>query len=411
MRRRARPAAPAEPPPARGLPRAILAGAIVIALPILLTTLLIPLWGEGSTGIFVLFMISLIIGAGACFVFAGEGMLRIAYAMCIVVGAAFVSLSLHEARILGAVPVLAAAAAPDHRGAAGFVLPGAAPRMDLARDITATITERARPLRGVSTGTTTLRGRFTIVPVVDAGWTPTQPVPVVAVLDHGPDRPIAAVTPAAWDAGRGVLRLLDDPLRERAVRQALQQAGLAAAPGIVIGRWVESPGWARLHAATPLLILIAAALVAWTLVILSAHPRIAAWLPETPDGESSAADAILRGIAALALPCLLALALRHAAADAGVVMLAIAFAAVPSLALVIVSLGARVPTGIMIASIILVVFVPLAVAARGAGPGGRPPDLTGARMADITEAAIILVVGCLVWVALVLAGRHFTRPR
>lgn len=407
MRRRARPAAPAETPSPRGVARAILAGAIVIALPILLTTLLIPLWGEGSTGIFALFMLSLIIGAGACFVFAGEGVLRIAYAMCIVVGAAFVSLSLHEARIFGLVPTLDAAATPDHRVAAGFVLPGAAPRMDLAREVTATLTERTRPLRGFSTDTTTRRGRFTVVPVVDAGWTPAQPVPVVAVLDHGPDRPIAAVTPAPWNAGRGVLRLLDDPLRDRAVRQALQQAGLNAAPGVVIGRWVESPGWARLQAATPLLILIAAALLGWALVILSAHPRIAAWLPAPVEGEPTAARAILLGCAALALPSLFALALRHAQVDPAVIFLGIGFAVVPSLMLTLTSLPARGPVGAIIAGVILVVFIPLAVAARGAGPGGRLPRLDGARLEDIAQAAIILAAGCVAWAVLVLAGRRF----
>ena len=405
-RRRSRPQPAATPAPPRTA-HALLAGAIAIALPMLVNAVLLPVWGEGSTGIFVLFMLALVGGAGACFVFAGEGMLRIGYAMCIVVGAAFLSLPLHEARILGLVPTRDAAAAPAHPAAAGFLLPDAAPRTDLARDVAVTLTERSRPLGGTSSGTTTLRGRFTVMPVVDAGWTPAQPVPVVAVLDHGPDRPVAAVTPAPWEAGRGVLRLLPDPLRERAVREALAQAGLAAAPGMVIGRWVEHPGWARLEAAMPLLTLFAGALTAWALVIVSMHPRVAAWLPAPVEGEPGPACAILQGVAALALPSLFALALRHAQAEPAVIFLCIGFAVVPSLMLAFVSLGTRTPVGVVIAAVILMVFVPLAVAARGAGPGGRLPDLAGARMADIAEAAAVLAAGCLAWAVLVLAGRRF----
>ena len=387
--------------------RAMRGGALVIVLPILVNTALLPIWGEGSMGTFVLFMLSLLVGAGMCFVHAGGSMLRIGYAMCIVVGAAFISLSLHEARILGAVPSLEAAAAPGHPGAAGFVLPGAAARTDFARTVEATLTERERPLRGASTGTITLRGRFTVVPVAGADWTPAQPVPVVAVLDHGPDRPIAAVRPAPWGEGRGVLRLLDDPLRERAVRAALAQAGLTAAPGVVIGRWVESPGWARLDAATPLLTLIGVAMLGWALVIVSAHPRIAAWLPEAFLDRPGAPRAIFQGIAALALPSLFALALRHAEVDPVVIFLGIGFAVVPSLMLALTALDARAPVGVVIGGVILMVSVPLAVAARGAGPGGRLPVLTGARVEDIAEGALVLAAGCIIWAALVLAGRFF----
>ncbi|WP_198371456.1 hypothetical protein [Roseomonas rosulenta] len=389
--------------------RAMLAGTIGIGLPVLLHAILLPIWGEDSAALFIVFMLALLVGTGACFVYAGGGMLRTGYAMCIVVGAGFISLSLHEGRILGAVPSLDAAAAPDHLAAAGFLLPGAAPRAGLARQVEVTLTQPRQALRGASRGTTTLRGRFTVVPVVDADWTPARPVPIVAVLDHGPDRGIGAVTTAPWESGHGVLRLLPDPLRERAVRQALAEAGLEAAPQIVVGRWVADPRWARLDAARPLIWLSGAAMLGWAVVILSAHPWLAVRLPGPVDGPPTMTRAILQGIAALTLPCLLALALRHAAAGPAVMLLAIGFAAVPSLMLAIVAFDSRTPVGVLIAGVILMVFVPLAVAARGAGPGGLLPPLEGARLDDILEAGFVVAAGWLAWAALVVAGRVLGR--
>ncbi len=264
----------AAPPPVR-LFRMLLAGAAGLLFPILLHAILLPVWGEGSTPLFIVFLLSLLPATAVAFVCAGEGVLRIGYAMCIIVGAAFLSVGLHEARIFGAVPSLHAAAAPARPAAAGFLLPGATPRADLAREVEVRISVPRRDLRGRSASPVPLRGRYTVVPVVDPGWSPAQPVPVVAVLDHGPDGVTHALPGAPWDQGRGVLRLLPDPLRDHAVREAMRQAGWTAAPQIVVGRWVEDPRWARLDAARPLLWLIAAAMLGWALVILSRHPSIA----------------------------------------------------------------------------------------------------------------------------------------
>lgn len=401
--------AEAPEPPARIL-RALLAGAAAIALPGLLHAALLPVLGEGSTPLFAVFLISLLPAAGVAFVCAGQGVLRMGYAACIVVGAAFLSLSLHEARIFGTVPSLDAAAATSRPAAAGFILPQAAPRADLARSVDVRVSLPAQSLRGASRRSMVLRGRFTVVPVVDADWTPARPVTVVAVLDHGPDRGIQAVQGAPWDAGRGVLRLLPDQLRDLAVERALREAGWSAAPGIVVGRWVEDPGWARLDAAGPLLWLFAASMLGWALVILSGHPWVAARLGTVmeappPNGSLPVGRTILQGIVALTLPCLLALGLRHAEVDSAVVFLAVAFAVVPSLMVTIGGSGAHTPVGVVILGVILVVTLPIAVLARGAGPNGALPSVAGARGEDVLESMILIGAGWLAWAVLVVVGR------
>jgi hypothetical protein len=116
---------------------------------------------------------------------------------------------------------------------------------------------------------------------------------------------------------------------------------------------------------------------------------------------------ILRGIVALTLPCLLALGVRHAEVDSGVTFLAIAFAVVPSLMVTIGGSGGRTPIGVAILGLILVVTLPIAVLARGAGPDGSLPSLAGARWEDLLESMIVLGAGWLVWAALVIAGRVF----
>lgn len=389
--------------------RTLLVGAAGIAVPMLLHALLLPVWGEGSTPLFVVFLLSLLPATGVAFFCAGPGMLRIGYAMCIVIGAAFLSIGLNEARIFGAVPSLDAAEAPSRPAAAGFLLPRAAPRADLARMVEVRLSLPRRDMRGRSTSPSRLRGRFTVVPVVGPDWTPAQPVPVVAVLDHGPDGAVHEVPGAPWDAGRGVLRLLPDPLRERAVEEALRQAGWTAAPHIVVGRWVADPRWARLDAAMPLLSLFGVAMLGLALVVLSRHPRAAARLDGLTEGLGDPAiplgRQILLGIVALTLPCLMALAMRHAEVEVGILMITIAFAAVPSLMLTIGASRKATPIGVLIAGVILVVALPMAVAARGAGPRGDLPSLAGARWADVQEAMLVLGAGWLAWAALMVLGR------
>jgi hypothetical protein len=389
--------------------RTLMIGAAGVALPMLVHAVLLPVWGEGSTPLFVVFLLALLPASGVAFVCAGPGMLRVGYAMCIVVGAAFLSIGLNQARIFGAVPSLDAAVAPSRPAAAGFLLPGAAPRADLAREVTVRLDLPRTDMRGRSASPSRLRGRFTVLPVVGPDWTPAQPVPVVAVLEHGPDGVAHAVPGAPLDAGRGVLRLLPEPLRDFAVAEALRQAGWTAAPHIVVGRWVADPDWARLDAAMPLLRLYAAALLGLALVVLSRHPRVAARLDRLNEGIGDSAvplgRQILLGIAALTLPCLMALAMRHAEVDVGVMMIAIAFAAVPSLMITIGASRKATPIGVLIAGVILVVTLPMAVAARGAGPRGDLPLLAGARWADVQEAMIVLGAGWLAWAALMILGR------
>jgi hypothetical protein len=336
------------------------------------------------------------------------------YAACIVVGAQFVSLSATEARIFGTVPSLDAAAAPARPAAAGFLLPRAAPRADLAREVTVGLDLPRRDMRGRSTSPSRLRGRFTVVPVVGPDWTPAQPVPVVAVLEHGPDSVTHAVPGAPWDAGRGVLRLLPEPLRDHAVAEALRQAGWAAAPGLVVGRWVADPRRARLDAATPLLWVFAAALGGLALLVLSRHRAIAGRLGRLTegmgDGALSLGREILLGIAALTLPCLMALAMRHAGVDGGIMLLAIGFAIVPSLMITIGASLAAKPVGVLIAGVILVAALPFGVAGRGTTPHGDMPSLAGARWADVQEAMIVVGAGWLVWAVIVVLGRLLARP-
>ncbi|WP_137128045.1 hypothetical protein [Roseomonas sp. HF4] len=387
----------------------LLVGAIGIALPMLLHAILLPVWGEGTTPLFVVFLLSLLPASGAAFFCAGQTMLRMGYAMCIVIGAAFLSIGLTEARIFGNVPSLDAAAAPSRPAAAGFLLPQAAPRADLAREVEVRVALPRRDMRGRSTSPSRLRGRFTVVPVVDPDWTPAQSVPVVAVLEHGPDGITHEVPGAPWDAGRGVLRLLPEPLRDFAVQEALREAGWTATPHIVVGRWVADPRWARLDAAMPLLWLFAAALLSLALVVLSRHSWIAARLDRLTDGIGDSAvplhREILLGIAALTLPCLMALAIRHAEVNSGIVFVAIAFAVVPSLMITIGASHKATPVGVMIAGLILVVTLPMGVAGRGAGPNGGMPSLAGARWADVQEAMIVIGVGWLLWAVIVIIGR------
>jgi hypothetical protein len=395
-------------PPVRNF-LTLLVGAAGIALPILLHAILLPVWGEGTTPLFVVFLLSLLPASGAASFCAGWTMLRMGYAICILIGAAFLSIGMTEARIFGTVPSLDAVAAPSRPAAAGFLLPQAAPRVDLAQEVEVRVALPRHDLRGRPTSPSRLRGRFTVVPVVGPDWTPAEPVPVVAVLEHGPDGVTDEVPRAPWNAGRGVLRLLPEPLRDFAVQEALRQAGWTAAPHIVIGRWVADPRWARLDAAMPLLWLFAAALLSLALVVLSRHPWIAARLERLTDGIGDPAvppgRQILLGSAALTLPCLMALAMRHADVDGGVAFLAIGFALVPSLMITIGASREATPIGVLIAGLILVVSLPMAVLARGAGPNGDLPSLAGARWADVQESMVVLGVGWLLWALIVIIGR------
>jgi hypothetical protein len=235
--------------------RGVMAGAVGLGLPILLQVALGPMLGDGWT--FAAFAPALVVGFGVAVVYAEFSTLRLTLGALLMLLVPLASLALPEARMLGPIATATVADAPARRLAAGFDLPGAAPAEAQARTVTALTTSRPADLRGRRGAPITTRGTYLVAPVAGPGWTPAQPVQVVVVqdLDDTPARP--------WAPAGGVLKLLPDANRAAAVRLALAESGLAAAPDLVIGRWVPSPGWARLEAAQPLLLLYGGALVAW----------------------------------------------------------------------------------------------------------------------------------------------------
>ncbi len=132
---------------------------------------------------------------------------------------------------------------------------GAAPRAELAEVVTVVgnwFSRRGGPGRRQDT--------YAVAPVGPPGWTPDQPVPAVALAASR--RELSRRVPGhdAWATQGGLLRLLDEDLLSRAVRQALARRGLAPADGLVTGAWVPGPGRARLEAMLPALTVLGAAL-------------------------------------------------------------------------------------------------------------------------------------------------------
>jgi hypothetical protein len=127
-----------------------------------------------------------------------------------------------------------------------------------------------RPMRAVSAYPVTLRGRFTVVPLVPPDWTPSQPVHAVAMLDR-PERGEAPA--AAWPARGGLVPLRTSALRQEAARRALAMAGLEPAQAIAIGRWSASPWRTRIEELAPVLLAYAGAVAAWGVLLLLARMR------------------------------------------------------------------------------------------------------------------------------------------
>jgi|GEM_PF-4458365 len=237
-------------------------GAFALALPILVQVAFTPVFGGGFL-VFALFAPCLIPCMGVAIIWCGGRIWLIFPAALLLVFVPFVSLIWPDARVIGTVPEATLAEIATRPAPAGFRLPGAAPLLTAARTVEASSTSRPPDLRGRRGAPVTIRGTFTVVPLVEPGWVPGQPVLAVGVVDSG-DAP-------AWAPSGGLLRLLPDRLRENAVRRALAEAGLAAAPGMEIGRWVASPGWARLEAARPLLMLYGAAVLVWAVLLAIAE--------------------------------------------------------------------------------------------------------------------------------------------
>jgi hypothetical protein len=237
----------------------------------LLQAALMPVLGDGVL-LFLLFFLALIPGFGVALVFSGGSVLRLSLGALLMLLAPLFSLMLPEARIFGPVPTVPVAEAPSRPAAAGFRLPGAAPDAERQREVSVARSSAGRDLRGRPSAPVTVRGTYLVAPVVAPGWTPAEPVPAVAVQDIDTPFPARSGPPRPWAPEGGLIKLLPEATRDAAVRQALVQAGLAAAPGLVIGRWVERPGWARLDAALPLLWVWGGALLAWAVLAVPLSP-------------------------------------------------------------------------------------------------------------------------------------------
>lgn len=177
----------------------------------------------------------------------------------LVTGIPFIAATiLTEARAIGPILDVPADQAGRHGLAAGFVFTdGAAPRTELAEVVTVVDSWTMR--RG---GESRRQDTYAVAPVVPPGWTPAEPVPAVVVLASRHEHSRRVPDQASWSAPGGLLRLLDEELQTRAVRRALRQRGLTAADELVIGTWEASPGWARLDAMLPPLLLLGAGLLA-----------------------------------------------------------------------------------------------------------------------------------------------------
>jgi hypothetical protein len=208
-------------------------------------------------------------------------------AIILMVVAPLAAVIVAEGRAAGPILHVAAGQAATHRLAAGFIFTdGSMPRVDLQQTVTigeVTPTGRAPRSGWGSSGGVDLPAlpntffTYAVVPVVPPGWTPDQPVRVVAVDG---DRSIVSVRPpcrAHSAEPGGLLRTVSEDRESRAAREALGRRGLIAAPDLVVGLWVPSPGWARLDAVLPSLMVLAVALALWTGLLLlgrrAARPR------------------------------------------------------------------------------------------------------------------------------------------
>ena len=228
---------------------------------------LTALLGDDSAIAFFAFLILLAPGALCAWVVLGAGGLVLPLAgFLVMILAPWSVVLLPEIAPLGHVPVRAPGS-----GAAGAYLPrGAEPRPEFLREVDIARQSLHRPMRAVSAYPVTLRGHYTVVPLLPPGWTPSQPVHAVAMLDR-PARGEAAV--ADWPAQGGLVPLRESALREEAARRALAMAGLEPAQAIAIGRWSASPWRTRIEELAPVLLAYAGAVAAWAVLVLLARMR------------------------------------------------------------------------------------------------------------------------------------------
>jgi hypothetical protein len=244
------------------LVRGVLAGVAGLALPVLVDLALGPLLGGGVL-LHLAVYLALLPGLGVALLWSEGVVWRLAAGALLMLAAPLAALSMLDVRVLGTVPTTTLEALPADALAAGFRLPDAAPDTGLQRRVNPQAAAGATDPRSGPSTPATEPGAYLVAPVFGPGWSRVNPVRVVAVqdLDAGPARP--------WAPEGGVLKLRPDAAREAAVRQALAEAGVAAGPGLLVGRWVADPGRARLEAAKPFLLVLGGGVLVWTGLLLA----------------------------------------------------------------------------------------------------------------------------------------------
>lgn len=228
---------------------------------------LAALLGDDSAIAFFAFLILLAPGALCAWIVLGTGGIALPLAgFMVMILVPWSVIFLPEVEALGHVPVREAG-----RGGTGAYLPrGAEPRPEFMRDVDIARQSMHRPMRAMSSYPVTLRGRYTVVPLLPPDWDPSQPVRAVAMLDR-PER--GEAPEATWPAQGGLVPLRESSLRQQAARQALAMAGLQPAQAIAIGRWSDSPWRTRIAELGPVLLTYAGAVAAWAVMVLLARMR------------------------------------------------------------------------------------------------------------------------------------------
>ncbi|MGG5820871.1 hypothetical protein [Falsiroseomonas sp. HW251] len=222
----------------------VIAGAAALAVSFLLQLVLAAMLDAGV----VLLLLSLLAplpGLAVTMSWLSDATWRLACGAALLLLLPFLAATMPESRLLGLVSTTTVEEAPAEWLAAALVLPGAAPDERRQRRV-------ANPAGG----------QFMVAPVFGAGWSRSGAVRMAAVQDLA-----EGAEPAPWALPGGMLKLLHDDARSAAVRAALAETGLQAAPDIVIGRWTGQPGRALLDAATPVLLAYGAGVVAWVTLL------------------------------------------------------------------------------------------------------------------------------------------------
>lgn len=142
----------------------------------------------------------------------------------------------------------------------GIRITDAAPRRDLARNVTFSVTYPGRR------GSTTSSFRYQVAPVVHAQWVPGMPVAAWAVVAGTAGDP-------QWDAPAGALLR---PIERFKAERAARHGGLPAAATPVIGLWVADAGAARLEQVTLWGKILGGASLAWALLAWLGRPTAGA---------------------------------------------------------------------------------------------------------------------------------------